>query len=261
MIVLDLDQTLLRSDKTISDYTIDVLNRCREIGMKIIYATARSTRAALRFIKRYEPDIFIGYGGALVQIGVLSDMPKTIYDAAIPADISSAIIKDCLNEPDVISILAVNENVALTNDTDELSMTDSAHYKYSENLLDYDYSYLKITTITADQEAMERIAAKYPTIDMLRYSGEDLFRFVNREALKWNAVKAIADYYGISTDQFIAFGDDIIDLEMIKNCGIGVAVANAVPEVKAAADYICECNDDDGVARWLESNYIPIPSL
>jgi len=256
MIILDLDQTLLRTNKTISDYTINVLNQCKETGIKIVYATARSKGASKRFIERYEPDIFIGYGGALVQVYVLSETPKIIYKAGIPADISTAIITDLLNEPEVVSILAINETVALTNDIDELSMTDNAHYTYTENLLDYNYSYLKISTITANEEAMERIAAKYPTIDMLRYSGEDLFRFVNQEALKWNAIQAIADYYDISTDQLIAFGDDIIDLEMIQKCGIGIAVANAVPQIKSAADYICGSNDDDGVAQWLESNLI-----
>jgi hydroxymethylpyrimidine pyrophosphatase-like HAD family hydrolase len=41
---------------------------------------------------------------------------------------------------------------------------------------------------------------------------------------------------------------------MVAKSGIGVAVGNAIPEVKAAADYICASNDDDGVAKWLEEN-------
>lgn len=49
-----------------------------------------------------------------------------------------------------------------------------------------------------------------------------------------------------------AFGDDMNDLEMVRNCGIGVAVRNAVEEVKRSADYICGSNDDDGVAKWIE---------
>ena len=49
-----------------------------------------------------------------------------------------------------------------------------------------------------------------------------------------------------------AFGDDINDLEMVRNCGIGVAVGNAIETVKAAAKYICDINNNDGVAKWLE---------
>jgi hydroxymethylpyrimidine pyrophosphatase-like HAD family hydrolase len=89
---------------------------------------------------------------------------------------------------------------------------------------------------------------------MLRYTGEDLYRFADRSAVKWNAVKAVAEHYCIYTGNIAAFGDDINDLEMIRNCGIGVAVENAVDEVKAAARYICDTNDSDGVAKWLEEH-------
>ncbi|MCL2160231.1 MAG: Cof-type HAD-IIB family hydrolase, partial [Oscillospiraceae bacterium] len=202
-----------------------------------------------RFLERFAPDVFIGYGGALVLSG-----DEVVCRFDIPSDISSGIIKRCLATPEISSILAINESVALTNNADELASKDSSHYKYTKSLLDYNYSYLKISVNSISQNAVEKIAESYPMCDMLRYSGEDLYRFANRDALKWNAVKAAADYFHIGTDLIAAFGDDVNDLEMIKKCGIGVAVANAVDEAKAAADYICETNDNDGVAKWLEEN-------
>jgi hydroxymethylpyrimidine pyrophosphatase-like HAD family hydrolase len=54
----------------------------------------------------------------------------------------------------------------------------------------------------------------------------------------------------------IAFGDDYNDMEMLKNCGVGVAVANACDEAKSAADYVCGSNDEDGAANWLEINML-----
>lgn len=53
-----------------------------------------------------------------------------------------------------------------------------------------------------------------------------------------------------------AFGDDSNDVEMLKMCGKGITVANAVPETIAAADEITLSNDEDGVAHWLKMNYI-----
>jgi len=91
---------------------------------------------------------------------------------------------------------------------------------------------------------------------MLRYTGEDFYRFANRDALKWNAAAAIAEYYKFSTDEFIAFGDDKNDLEMLAKCGTGIAVKNAIDEVKAAAKYICDTNDNDGVAKWIEERIL-----
>ena len=54
----------------------------------------------------------------------------------------------------------------------------------------------------------------------------------------------------------VAFGDDINDLEMIKNCGVGVAVENGIEEVKSVAKFICDISDNDGVAKWLEERVL-----
>ena len=247
MIVTDLDNTLLRSDKSISGHTIAVLKKCQAKGVKVIFATARSTQASARFLEQFTPDIFIGYGGALVSAG---DEPIRRFD--IPADISAQLIKECLAAPEVASVLAINESAALTNNLADLELQDSSHYQYTDFLSGCPYSYLKISLNSASQAAVEKIAAHYPMCDMLRYSGEDLYRFANRDAVKWNAVKAVAEHYEINTDEIAAFGDDKIDLEMLAKCGTGVAVENAIDEVKAAAGYVCGSNDKDGVADWLE---------
>ena len=121
------------------------------------------------------------------------------------------------------------------------------------------YAFMQATGIVNDHitdasnpHIVERIASNFPMLDLLRYTGENLYRFANRNAVKWNAVKAAAEYYNINTDMVVAFGDDINDLEMIKNCGVGVAVENGIEEVKSVAKFICDISDNDGVAKWLE---------
>ena len=250
MIVSDLDGTLLRNDKSISNYTISMLSNCQLKDIKVVFATARSTQAAAKFLDMFTPDIFIGYGGALAYAN-----EKIISRFDIPADISFQLINDCLKEPEITSILAINESVALTNRLDTLD-TESSHYKYTDFTVKNNLSYLKISLIASNPGIVERIALKYPMCDILRYTGEDLYRFANCNAVKWNAVNAVADRYNINTDMIVAFGDDINDLEMLQHCGTGVAVANAIDEVKAAADYICDTNENDGVAKWLEERIL-----
>jgi len=58
------------------------------------------------------------------------------------------------------------------------------------------------------------------------------------------------------TTSALAFGDDYNDIEMLRECGIGVAVDNAIYEAKVAADYACGGCDEDGVAKWLEVNVL-----
>ena len=167
--------------------------------------------------------------------------------------LSYQIVNDFLKEPEITSILATNEIVSYANRLDPLD-SESSHYQCTDFTAKNDLSYLKISVVTANPDLVERIAAKYPMCDMLRYTGEDLYRFANRNAVKWNAVKAVAEHYCIDTEMIVTFGDDINDIEMVDNCGIGIAMGNAIDKVKAVANYVCDTNYNDGVAKWLEDN-------
>jgi hypothetical protein len=250
MIITDLDNTLLRSDKSISEYTISTLMKYQDKGIKIGFATARSKQSSSRFLNQFTPDVFIGYGGAVSFAG-----EEVISRFDIPADISSQLINKCLQEPDILYVHATNESVAYTNRVDT-SDADLSHYKYVDFSLNDNISYLKISIVASNPHVVERIASNFPMLDLLRYTGENLYRFANRNAVKWKAVKAVAEYYNINTDMVVAFGDDINDLEMIKNCGVGVAVENGIEEVKSVAKFICDISDNDGVAKWLEERVL-----
>lgn len=67
ILLFDLDGTLLRSDKTISEHTLQVLRKCREKGLLIGVSTSRSEKNSLKFIAELCPDIIISSGGALVK--------------------------------------------------------------------------------------------------------------------------------------------------------------------------------------------------
>ena len=83
-----------------------------------------------------------------------------------------------------------------------------------------------------------------------------LIQIMSTEATKWNGIKAMLEAVGVRQDEAVYFGDDYDDIEPIKNCGVGVAVSNAIDEVLEAADFITESNDDDGVAVYIEENVL-----
>lgn len=69
---------------------------------------------------------------------------------------------------------------------------------------------------------------------------------------KAKALQLLLDELGLTADDLLAFGNNQNDLEMIKLAKVGVAVGNAVVELKEKSDYITESNDNDGVALFLE---------
>ena len=74
---------------------------------------------------------------------------------------------------------------------------------------------------------------------------------------KGNAVNAVLNYYGLSKDEAIAFGDGRNDIEMLEAVGTGVAMGNAIDEVKARADVVCKSVEEDGVYHYcLEKKLI-----
>jgi len=254
MIVTDLDGTLLRNDKTVSDYTLDVFSRVRDKNIKIVFATARSDQAVSRLsATNIKPDALICYGGALVKVG-----GSIISRLVIPADVSDSLIDECVKAPEIYAIYAIGETAALSNDKEFLSgesgSADWSHYSFNDFSCPLGQSFLKISVRYGSANCLNELAKQYPMCDLMRYSGEDLARFANRDAVKWKALSALLEYTGISFAETAAFGDDFNDIEMLQNCGIGIAMENAIDDAKSAADYICGTNEEDGVARWLEKH-------
>ena len=79
-----------------------------------------------------------------------------------------------------------------------------------------------------------------------------LLQIMNKAATKWNGIKAMLEISNSTPEETAYFGDDHDDIDPLKLCGMGVAVSNAIEEVKAIADYIAESNDADGVAKFIE---------
>ncbi len=98
----------------------------------------------------------------------------------------------------------------------------------------------------------EQLAVILPDDTYFSVAEQKLLQVMSRSATKWNGVRNMLDTFGIDPDRAVFFGDDNDDIEPIRQCGCGVAVRNALEDVRAAADEITESNDEDGVARFLE---------
>ncbi len=86
--------------------------------------------------------------------------------------------------------------------------------------------------------------------------GVESIHVTNKDATKESALAEIADYLHIRRDECIGIGDSYNDVGFMKQCGLKVAVGNAVDEVKAIADLVIDAYTDDGVAKFLETQFL-----
>jgi len=247
LIITDLDNTLLRNDKNISEYTVKVFEKCRKKGYLISFASARSEPAMERFIKAIKPDIIVSNGGAIIRVA-----GEVIYKNIMSEQDVSKILKMCRRFTNGKGLITLDCDTGyycsfVPNDPDRYN-----GYVFSdfENFKTPAY---KISAELKNDEWGKEIIRACPGCTLIRFTGEKWCRFAANGSDKETALRILASHLGIDCSDIIAFGDDTNDLGMLKLAGTSVAVSNAIDEVKEVADYITDSNDQDGVARFLET--------
>jgi hydroxymethylpyrimidine pyrophosphatase-like HAD family hydrolase len=111
---------------------------------------------------------------------------------------------------------------------------------------------MKFCLKTQDEQVAKKIAQTVSSCDYLPFSDIPWYKFSSGKATKENAIKFISEKFEIPTEKIVAFGDDFNDIGMLQLCGKGVAMENAIGQVKSVADFITLSNNEDGVAKFLE---------
>lgn len=252
LIITDLDQTLLKGDKSVSEFALETLKKCKEQGISIAIATARSDRAAKRYVDLIKPDIVITNGGALARHN-----DEVIYKYMLSPSTSDELIKECVQHADFEYVSVVTETGNYSNSRDILESGGSyANVTYNNFEKPLNNSTLKITVEAYNKKSALELAAKYSECSFLTYTGENLCRFAHKDATKDYAIIKLAEHLNIDLTQIAAFGDDHNDIGMIKTCGYGVAVSNAIEEVRQVATHITYSNEEDGVAGFIQENFL-----
>ena len=255
MIVTDLDGTLLRTDKSISEQTRQTLSRCRKEGIKVVYATGRGG-SVKSIVSNEFFDGRISMNGAIAK-----DNDTIIYNRLIPNQISRPVLMACnqkgINVTSEISGMHYS-NFVVTDFwplTTNFKIVDFSHHEIDAE---------KIYTPNPTDEEISFIERMLPddlyfvaTSDMTANRGV-LGQIMHKDATKAKAIAALAQHWGILQSEIVAFGDDFNDIDMLSYAGIGVAMKNAVDEVKAVSDFICLSNDEDGLALWVRENVLKL---
>lgn len=253
LLLFDLDGTLLKTDKTISHKTIEAINRCKEIGHLIGISTARSESNSEKFLTQVHPDLVISSGGAVVRF-----RGTIIYEAGFTKEETKKIIETALyiggeeREITVDTIDAHYWNYKVFPTEQDSSWGETIYTDYK----DFEYTALKICVQLPNDFYAEEIAKSVDDCNWIRFSDGEWYKFSKANATKEMALTNIMNEIKISIEDITAFGDDYSDIGMLKMCGKGIAMGNAIDAVKEIADEVIGFNDKDGIAEWLENNIL-----
>ncbi len=242
-VIFDLDNTLLRSDKSLSDYSRGVLKRCRERGIHVLAASARPERTIREFGVFGEFEALVTLNGARVVL------PGRVLLNGIPGKTGETILEKLIKVPGAVVSVEMSGGIFASAPIPEwnANVFDGFPALPEGDL----YKILVSNIDETDVRAAVTEDTYYTAIE-----GGRLYQFMSRRAAKWNGVREMLSAFGLTPADAAYFGDDWDDVGPVKNCGLGVAMANAIPEVRAAADALAGWCDEDGAARFVEENIL-----
>ncbi len=266
--ITDLDKTLLRSNLTVSGYSVKIWNTLAEQNIKLTVATARSapkTLELLKDLKLYHPLIVMD--GAMI----ISPEGEILLCNALHKAITQEILACGRRfdlEPFVIGLDADGTERFRYGKTNRLQQTLLHEYRNDKRLqhvssLNALYENVKIVYIDQKElleglyevlhetfgDAIEIKFAKDPYIDGY------FLTILHPHGDKAHALQKLLEM-GYDDLKITAFGDSHNDIGMFEIAHRKIAVANAVEELKAVAtDVLPHTNDEDGVARYLQGRY------
>lgn len=238
----DLDDTLLNSKKNISERNKNAIIKCSEMGYKIGYITARSPRKMHEFLENLPCDCIAYYNGACIYAE-----NKMIAEYIIEYKDAIAFIRNIEKKVPLNELSAYFEPLCYRNG--KVINCVSGEIMSNDIYSAPQYNFQRIRLVFDEYDISEII-----TSDMQYQTTVDKSVIItNIKANKGKALETLMRYYNLSKNQAISFGDDINDIPMLQASGIGVAMGNAVKEVKNAANYVTLSNDEDGVAEYIET--------
>ncbi|MFI3231139.1 MAG: Cof-type HAD-IIB family hydrolase [bacterium] len=261
-IFLDLDDTLLLPNGSISIQTKSALKKAQENNIKVVLASGRPTGGMTKIIKELEleksDNFIISFNGGRIS------NTKT----------NEVVFEDCLSKKQMLSLYDLSQkhecNINTYTENNKILANQESPYTYIEaeiNGFDLDINEnftevmpekcIKAILMQAPEHLKEVEGVLKPNISgMSMVMSKPFFlEFMNEGIDKGSSIKKLCEILEIPIEDTIAFGDSYNDETMLKAVGCGVAMGNAVDYIKKIADFIADTNENDGVAQVI-NNYL-----
>lgn len=263
LLVCDFDGTLYTDDFKVAQETIDAVEEFKAAGGKFVIATGRLYQAVKPFAELFKlTDEIITYQGSGV-FDLKTD--SLLMSQEIKRDLVVSVYKYLYEKySEITSPMLFYDDKCIVEEQNEFNLYFASIVKVplvcvGKRLDDYvaenNLNVRKILSLTNNDYIRDVIADlinKFGKDLNINQSSKGLLECVNNKASKGNAVRWIAEKYNISRDEICAIGDAENDNSMIEFAGFGVAMGNAMEVTKKVADYVCETNNNNGVAKVIK---------
>lgn len=265
LILLDLDGTLLTSQKTISPANYDALERCAAAGVHIVPSTGRFYSGMPQVVRDLP---FVRYVAAVngAQVYDAKEDKVLCREEIAPADARRVfaeldtlpVIYDCfldgwgyMDEKMYAQIDGFIADPRVNRMVKDLRkpVPDFKGFIARENR-PLQKIQMFFTDMDRRAKELERLPKLFPDLSVTSSITNNI-EFNAKNANKGEALRFLCRHLGLSIEESMSFGDSSNDLSMIEAAGTGVAMANADQALLDAADYVTDTNDNDGVAKAI----------
>ena len=261
LIVLDVDGTMLNSNRELTKRTAQTLRKVQQMGIRVALASGRPTYGILPLAQAIDLGVYdgyiISYNGAQVMEAKTGQI---IFERRIDPQMVPYLEKKATKMGLTMAYYDGNEVVStdITNPhvVDESEMNGMTLRQDDVLSLSMDDWPAEVMLVSDDEEALTSLEQHMQrhlngVIDTI-HSNPYYLEIVGYQVGKSYAMSALVQKMGIGMDEVLAIGDGEADINMIQMAGTGVAMANATEGVRRCADFTTLSNDQDGAALAIE---------
>lgn len=253
----DLDGTLYDDNKVVSKKNLEAIEYFKNEGGLFTFITGRVPKTSMEICRIIKPNTLYG----CINGGGIYDAVKGEYlwNAFLPHEVMELVRIVDKNLPEIGIQFNTEKEIYFNKDSEAMvkfrEITGvpyiTCHYEQvKEPVLKVVFAHHDPAQITALNDLLNSNPnSKF--VDFI-HSEKNLYEILPKGISKGAVLCKMADFLGIDKNKTIAVGDYYNDISMIKTAKCGIAVANAVDEVKAISDYVTVSNNEDAIAVIIE---------
>lgn len=260
LVALDLDNTLLTNDKKISQVNEQALKKLMTKGVKVVLCTGRPINAIWHYIEQLgltnDDDFTITFNGALV---INNTSREALAKQGLTKTNLVPLHDFCEAKGFPMDVLDFDQVYPVTDLVKSIYQLGGG-IKFAPMTFDElpDHLYAKVVAAQEPAVLDKMIAALTPELHEqyhIARSQPHILEFLSTTTDKSVGLHALLQHFGWDESNLMAFGDAENDAGMLKAASVGVAMANAIPEITAITNYHTGTNGEDGVAEFVDKYF------